>query len=130
MKKRILIISLLAASTAFAAPEDINVADWDVNGDGLLSREEAAAIQYHAFATYDLNEDGDLRGREREGFEAHLAFRRSEHAVFATLGSPDANGDLLISAGEFETWTGRMFDRLDQSGDGALSPMELPTQAP
>lgn len=130
MKKTICVMVAFAASMAMAEPDEIRIDDWDVNGDGLLSHEEAAAIQYDVFDTYDQDEDGDLKGREREGFEANLAFRRSGNQVIATMGSPDMNRDGLISAGEFKRWTGAMFDRLDTSGDGMISPEEMAAKRP
>ena len=130
MKNTLTLIAALSASMAFASPDDVTLQDWDSNGDGLLSREEAAEIQYHMFDSFDLNEDGDLRGREREAFEQLRAFRQAENPLFATLGSPDVNGDMLISAGEFQAWTNRLFDRLDLSGDGALNEQEMLAQKP
>ena len=130
MKYVTTLAALLLGSVAMAAAEDIRFADWDTNGDGSLSRDEAAEIQYHMFDTFDLDEDGDLKGREREAFEATLSFRHNENPVIATMGSPDANGDGLISAGEFKRWTSSMFDRLDLSGDGALSEQEMMAKRP
>lgn len=130
MKTYTMILAAFVASTAMAAPEDIAIQDWDTNGDGLLSRTEAAAIQYDVFYTFDLDEDGDLKGREREGFEAHLAFRQSQKPALGLLKAPDANGDGLISAGEFKAWTARMFEMMDHSGDGLLSPGEMLAQKP
>lgn len=130
MKKTTALVLALAASTAFAAPEDVSIANWDVDQDGPLSRAEAAAIQYDSFDYFDLNEDGDLKGSEREGFEAHLAFGQSQNPLIGTVGAPDANGDGIISAGEFRTWTSRVFDRMDVSGDGLLSESELMAQKP
>ncbi|WP_299354786.1 hypothetical protein [uncultured Shimia sp.] len=130
MKIIITLPALLLASIAIAAPDDIRISDWDTNGDGLLSREEAAAIQYDAFDYFDLDEDGDLKGSEREDFEADLAFRQSQNHDTAMVAAPDANGDGLISAGEFKAWTGRMFDQVDKNGDGLISKDEMQAHQP
>ncbi|HLU61964.1 MAG TPA: hypothetical protein VKZ99_06390 [Gammaproteobacteria bacterium] len=60
--KKILAIALAAAFGAAFANEEVRIADHDQDGDGQLSREEAASVEAISanFDAYDQNQDGQL----------------------------------------------------------------------
>jgi len=94
----------------------------DTNGDGMISRQEAAALPRIAknFDAIDTNRDGQVTGEELRAF--HQA-QRAEH--WKKL---DTDGDGKISKAEAQANAPRLFEhfsRLDANGDGFLSPEEL-----
>jgi Ca2+-binding EF-hand superfamily protein len=94
----------------------------DANGDGMLSREEAAALPRLAkhFDAIDTNHDGQITREELRAFGQKM---RAEH--WKKL---DTDGDGRISKAEAQANAPRLFrhfDRLDANGDGFLAPEEL-----
>lgn len=65
MKKIIALVFAAAFGTAFAN-EGIKISEHDQDGDGQLSREEAASVQTVSanFDQYDQNQDGQLDEEE------------------------------------------------------------------
>lgn len=86
----------------------------DANDDGAISSAEWSAL----FATLDTDRNGKLEGTELPAGPPHgpgaLAHMLSHEA--------DANGDGKVSLAEYKA----RIAKLDQDGDGALSPSELP----
>jgi len=94
----------------------------DTNGDGMLSRDEAAALPRLAkhFDAIDADHDGQLT---REELRAFARQKRAEHWK-----KIDTDGDGRISKAEAQANAPRLFqrfDRLDANGDGFITPEEL-----
>jgi EF hand domain-containing protein len=98
----------------------------DTNGDGLISRQEAAALPKLAqnFDAIDANHDGQISKDELKGF---FKAKREQMAA-AWFKKVDADGDGRISKAEAQAGAPRLaahFDKLDTNGDGFLTPEEL-----
>ena len=95
----------------------------DTNGDGMLSKSEAAALPHIAkhFDAIDANHDGQVTVDELH------AFMKARHGEFAKKGfaTLDANGDGKVSRDEFLAQANARFDRMDANKDGVLTPDEL-----
>ena len=101
----------------------------DTNGDGMINRQEAAALPLIAkhFDDIDANHDGQITRDELHAFhEQQRALReqrRAEH--WKRL---DADGDGKISKAEAQANAPRLaehFDQIDANGDGFITPEEL-----
>ena len=88
----------------------------DANGDGAITRAEAAAVRGAQFSRLDTDGDGYLSQAERSAAPGggRLLSR-----------IPDGDSDSRISRAEFMAAPYRGFDRLDADGDGTLSAQEL-----
>src|SRR4051812_38611466 len=95
----------------------------DTNGDGMLSKQEAAALPRIAerFDAIDANGDGQVTADELH------AFMKAHHggAAGRMFKSADANADGKVSRDEFMAQAAARFDRLDANKDGFLTPDEL-----
>jgi Ca2+-binding EF-hand superfamily protein len=98
----------------------------DTNGDGLISRAEAAALPRIAqsFDAIDTNKDGQVSMDELRAFhQQHRAAAAAEH--FKRI---DTDGDGRISKAEAQANAPRLFahfDKLDVNGDGFVTPEEM-----
>ncbi len=128
MNTRTLIAAALlaSASTVFAAAPDGSAPSspgrtLDQNGDGMISRDEAAAHPRLAqsFDRLDTNQDGAL---SRE--ELRAGHRSGHHGRLASL---DTNGDGSISRDEAKSAPrlAEKFDAIDADKDGMLTREEL-----
>ena len=127
--KRVFTLAALALATAsltaFAGeggPRGDHFKKADTNGDGMISRQEAAALPrlLKNFDAIDTNHDGQITGEELRAF--HQA-QRAEH--WKRL---DTDGDGKISKAEAQANAPRLFEHfaeIDTNGDGFLSPEEL-----
>jgi Ca2+-binding EF-hand superfamily protein len=128
MNTRTLIAAALftSASTVFAAATDGSAPprpgrSLDQNGDGMISRDEAAAHPRlgQSFDQLDANHDGVL---SRE--ELRAGHRPGHHGRHASL---DVNGDGSISRDEAQSAPrlAENFDAIDANKDGTLTRDEL-----
>lgn len=123
----LLAIASFAVTTAIAAPGadgQKKMQAIDKNGDGKISRDEAAAYPRLAkhFDAIDANKDGFLTPDEMKAAR--------QKAAAAKLKAIDANGDGLLSRAEVDAKAPRLakhFDAIDTNKDGQLSPEELAT---
>lgn len=127
MKTRILAAAILGAavSLAFAASPDAatgrtSLQTLDKNGDGSISRDEAAANPRlsESFDRIDTNKDGALSADE---LRAARANHRAQHPKV------DANGDGSISRDEAKAAPrlAENFDAIDSNKDGQLTREEM-----
>jgi len=94
---------------------------YDLNGDGKITREEFMAARAVCFARYDTNGDGLLtRAEVKKFFPPPLQDRID--AAFLRL---DLDGNGLISHEEFDQESDRQFRQLDTNGDGVIAGNEL-----
>lgn len=130
-----IVVALSAASLAaasflvFAAPghegrgERLKAAD--TNGDGMISRSEAAALPRLAphFEQIDANRDGQLTMDELR------AFHQQNHAHRkGGMKRADTDGDGRISKAEAQANAPRLFERFDQvdaNRDGFVTREEM-----
>lgn len=119
-------LALVAASVAAYAgeggPRGDHFKKADTNGDGMISRAEAATLPRLAknFDAIDANRDGQVTADEMRAFHEK---RRAEH-----FKKVDANGDGQISKAEAQANAPRLgehFDQIDANKDGQLSKDEL-----
>lgn len=99
---------------------------YDLNGDGRITRGEFMAVRATCFARYDANGDGLLtRAEVKRRLPARLAERID--AEFSRL---DLDGDGQISREEFDRENDHLFQQLDTNGDGVLAGTELGNMTP
>lgn len=131
-----------AAPAPAAAPDTLQAAaapgrhrdrfaQWDTNGDGQISREEARAageaMALKRFDKLDLNKDGVVTQEEIQ--QAHANRRAALLQKFeARFKAADTDGDGGLSKAEMLAGFPRLarhFDRLDANKDGIVTLDEL-----
>jgi len=101
-------------------------------GDMLTMPRTADAVQPWAeglFARLDTNQDGVITGSELAVLANPTVAAMGGSRLRAMIVQSDANRDSRITLEEMTAGAQRMFNRMDQNGDGRLSDTELP-QAP
>jgi len=101
--------------------EDQTWTQYDVNGDGKVTRTEFLAARRLCFVRYDANEDATLTSAE---VRRRLASRAVDE-VGAVMTRMDLNRDGEVSREEFDQDSDRLFQFLDTNGDGVIAGMEL-----
>lgn len=140
-------VILALSSAAFAQqgnPGAHFVQNWDQDGDGAVTLEEAQTQRDNLFTTFDADEDGSLSPEEFDAFDAVRAadqeqmreemgvksgggmgkgmgpgMMRAEGGMMRSFNDPDGNG--LVSREEFVGLTPEWFAMMDQTGDGVVT---------
>ena len=101
----------------------IDFDQFDSNGDGQVTREEAEQFHSERFARVDTDDDGYLSLEELTAEAATRAAQRAEKMMQRM----DTDGDGLLSEEDLAKGprAGRMFDRLDQNEDGIITKTEF-----
>ena len=116
-----------AATIAVAAPEGGHRGGMmerlkaaDTNGDGLISRAEAAALPRLAerFEQIDANRDGQVSFEELRAARGHGKHGHGHGGMMKHL---DADGDGKVSKAEALTAAEKRFDRADADQDGFIT---------
>lgn len=107
----------------------------DANGDGVITRGEYAAAREARFAQLDRDGDGRLSRADaagRGGGRRAAAFRSGARRnggglerLRQTMTALDADGDGRVSRAEFVEGPSRLFDLGDANRDGRLEPHEI-----
>jgi len=114
-------------ATVMAEPVALALAGWDADGDGRTTRAEATAGPARGFAAVDPGNTGAI------GYLGFADWAERWLGDRAALPSPfevDADADDRITRAEFDAAIGRVFDRLDKNGDGAVARAEMLTIRP
>lgn len=135
MRPLILPLLMAAALPAFAQtgnPGAHFIENWDNDGDGQVTLEEARAKRSDVFYMFDQDEDGMLTAdeyalfdetraadMEANGGDAKGAMNRISEGM--SLPFNDANGDGAVSADEFDAATERWLSLADRNADGVIS---------
>jgi hypothetical protein len=109
-------------SGLIAQPVGLLFADFDLDSDRRVTREETEAGSASTWTLMDANGDG--AGSALEFADWAKAVMGSENAVPGRVAF-DRNADGSVSSGELRTGLFAEFDRLDRNGDDALSRDEL-----
>lgn len=132
MKRGFLMSAVLAgivvaagAAQAQGGMAQLDFAELDLNGDGMLSMDELQAMAETRFAAIDADGDGGLSQEELLAAANRAAGDRAANMIARF----DANGDGLLQIDEMPRRGGergaRMFSRLDADSDGMISEAEF-----
>jgi Ca2+-binding EF-hand superfamily protein len=99
---------------------------YDLNGDGKITREEFMAVRAVCFARHDASGTGMLTRADVKRFSSPQTADRID-AEFSRL---DLDGDGLVSREEFDRDSDRVFRQLDTNSDGVIAGTELSNMIP
>lgn len=106
-----------AQASATPAPVPAPMMAGDRDGDGISSRDEAAADADRRFAAMDANHDGKLTADERR------AWREQHRPPPRRAGASDRRDEAQTQA-DFRDRALRRFDRIDTNRDGRIDARE------
>ncbi|MGB7318821.1 MAG: EF-hand domain-containing protein [Planktotalea sp.] len=126
---------LLIGSQAFAqngVPGGHFVENWDLDGDGKVTLEEATERRGDIFLTFDADENGILDAEEHDLFDEARANDMKENGEGHGKGKgnpangmlrkfTDTNNDGQVSRAEFMDAIPAWYARMDKNGDGAVT---------
>lgn len=126
---------LATVGTCFAAegPGAHFIENWDLNGDGAVTAEEARERRGNVFASFDANDDGFLDAEEYVLFDEARAQDQAENepkgmgkgarnpANGMRLEVNDTDGDGKVSETEFLDNAASWIEMIDRNGDGVVT---------
>lgn len=138
MKKTLYVCAaiLVANTTLVAAGEGPGahfIENWDLDGNGEVSAEEARSRRSDVFASFDANEDGFLDAEEYVVFDEARALDQAENepkgmgngrrnpANGMKLEVNDTDGDGKVSEAEFLDNAASWIETIDRNGDGVVT---------
>jgi hypothetical protein len=113
------------------------VTNWDTDGDGIVSLQEATTRRDDIFTTFDADEDGKLSAPEYDQFDAARANDQAQMQKGKGHGKGhgkgmgeedgmqrafnDTDGDGLVARAEFMARVPDWFAMMDSNGDGGVT---------
>ena len=108
------------------------IENWDIDGDGTVTAEEAAERRGDLFVTFDSDEDGFLDGEEYGQFDAARQADMESQPGFGRGGMKrvadglvrehnDSDGDGKVSREEFIGNAAAWVAVIDSNGDGVVT---------
>lgn len=110
---------------------------WDADGDGQVTSEEATTKRGEVFYMFDLDSDGSLSAEDWAAVAQHMADElgtkgagmgqghgNGPGAVMHEAMTPafnDTDGDGTVTEAEFMAATQKLFPMLDRNADGVLT---------
>ncbi|MCG6904028.1 MAG: hypothetical protein LJE68_15245 [Rhodobacter sp.] len=103
---------------------------FDTDSDGSITQAEIDAVAAEHFALADTDGDGKLSAAEMTAAAEARRAERVARRIEARIAEHDSDGDGMLSleeatAGAADAGMGRMFERFDADGDGAITKAEL-----
>lgn len=146
MTKLTLLTTAFVLSTSAAMAQDMTpgghfVANWDLNGDGTVTLEEATEKRGDVFTTFDADENGKLSTTEYDMFDEARANDQADMKAAMGKGKGMGNGhgkgmgeeggmmrafndtdaDGFVSRDEFMAKTPDWIAMMDRNADGAVT---------
>lgn len=133
-------LALTAATGALAQQGAMGahfMEQWDADGDGRVTLDEASTRRGDIFYMFDQDSDGTLNAEEWAGVAEHLAAEMGQggnggahgmgkgpgkfihEAMTPAFNDTDGNG--IVTADEFTAATRTLFGQIDRDGDGAVT---------
>ncbi|WP_136439990.1 EF-hand domain-containing protein [Pacificoceanicola onchidii] len=134
--KSIALAALLAAAPAVAfaggVPGQHFVENWDLDGNGSVSVEEATERRGNVFLTFDADDNGFLDAEEYALFDearandmksqgGHGRGTMKRAADGMKLAANDLDKDGLVSRDEFVSQASVWIENMDENGDGVIT---------
>lgn len=125
-------LALLLSATPLLAqsPGQMFLENWDADGDGAVTLEEAREKRADIFYAFDADEDGKLDAEEYTVFDEARAYDMEQMGATGGEGHgpaqgmrreiTDLDGDGIVTRAEFLDSLPAWFDRLDRNGDGMI----------
>ena len=130
------VIALIVGTTAFAQqgqPGSHFIENWDLDGDGQVSLQEAQEKRSELFVMFDQDEDNTLNSVEYELFDDTRQADMNENAGGHKKGPMrnadqgmnrefnDVDGDGVVSKAEFNSKSEDWFILMDRNEDGVVT---------
>jgi Ca2+-binding EF-hand superfamily protein len=96
----------------------------DANKDGVVTKEEVAALADQRFARWDWNKDGTIDQADRDALRKEM----TDYAVMRMAHRMGAGPDGKVTREQFQAKAAERFARLDVDNDGKISRKELPNR--
>ena len=128
-----LILATVGSCIAAEGPGAHFIENWDLNGDGAVTAEEARERRGNVFASFDANDDGFLDAEEYVLFDEARAQDQAENepkglgkgarnpANGMRLEVNDTDGDGKVSEAEFLENSASWIEMIDRNGDGVVT---------